>query len=226
MENNRQDPSEKQTHSHQNSENLGANSSQSSDNLQPNTQQNFEVDTPPSEPTEESDKENVVSIQDTVNSLETKITETNTKYLRALADFENLKKRSAKEKLDTIKYSNESLLSEMLPVLDSLDKALEESKKTRTNEEAPLNECCAEVHSKWDQGTELLRNQLLGILEKKGLKKVLSKGQKFDPAYHQAIQKLESDDVQEETISEEFMAGYELNGRLIRPAMVLVAVPK
>lgn len=221
-----------QSPSQENKDNAKNSSANSNEQTQENSEETLKN---PSQKTAESSAEksveqdeenNVLSFADKVKNLETQLDEANNKYFRSLADFENLKKRSAKEKQDTIKYSNESLLADMLPVLDSLDKALSESEQANVEKGAELQKCCSEVHQKWHKGTQLVRSQLLGILEKKGLKKIISLGQTFDPTYHQAIQKLEKDDVQQETVIEEFMAGYELNGRLIRPAMVLVAVPK
>ena len=134
----------------------------------------------------------------------------NDKYLRVLADNENLKKRTAKEINDSRRYALEGFVKELLTVVDSFTKGF--ASTVETNNDAFV------------AGMRMVEEQFQEILARQGLQEVDSQGT-FDPAIHQAIQRVETDDVQTETIKEEFSKGYTLNGRLLRPAMVSVYVP-
>ena len=149
-------------------------------------------------------------------SWEQKHNELNDKFLRVAAELQNTQRRAAKEKKDLLMYGNEKLIQDFLPVLDAFEKAL-------TNKE--VEEQDSENEGVW-QGIELIHDQLTKTLNKHGLKKIDSTNQAFDPLLHQAIQKIESSDVNQETVLQEFASGYTLNGRLIRAAMVQVGTPK
>lgn len=138
-------------------------------------------------------------------------------YLRALAEQENLRKRHAKERQDTLKYSNESFFKELLPVLDSVEKAVAETHKEGDDHEASLKSL--------QDGFDLIIKQLVQVLEKNGLEAISAKGASYDANLHQAIQTTTSDEVKEATVKEEFMKGYKLNGRLLRASMVSVVLP-
>lgn len=133
------------------------------------------------------------------------------RYLRTLAESENARKRWQKERSDLQKYANEGLLKDLLPVLDSFQKA----------EESMQADDLESVKS----GVELVRKQLIDALAKNGLQEVesISKGA-FNPEVHQAIQRIEGD-VDQDVVGEEFQKGYTLNGRLLRASMVSVIVP-
>ncbi|MBC7661652.1 MAG: nucleotide exchange factor GrpE [Chitinophagaceae bacterium] len=145
-----------------------------------------------------------------VKKLEEQLLDAKDRYMRQAADIENMRRRQEKERADLLKYGTEKLLQDLLPVLDSLDKAML-SADGQTN---PVVE-----------GVKMVQKQFSSVLEQHGLKPLQSKGQVFDPNVHQAIQRLE-DDVAEDTVKEEFQKGYTLNGRLVRPSMVSVSVPK
>lgn len=136
-------------------------------------------------------------------------------YLRAIAEMDNLRKRLARERSDLLKYGAESLLNDMLPVLDSFDKACENGDRTKSGE-----------GSQYLQGMLLVQKQLTDVLERHGLKPVEAVGQNFDPNIHQAIQKIDSDEVDVEMVQQEYSRGYMYHDRLLRPAMVSVAVPQ
>lgn len=129
------------------------------------------------------------------------------KYLRLLAEFQNFKKRAAKEKTDIHAYANEKLMSELLPVLDNFERALE----TKTEE--------TENYAK---GMELIFSQMKTALENHGLKEIEALGETFDPNKHSAVVTEESDEYESGHVSKVLQKGYELNGRVIRPAMVAV----
>lgn len=142
--------------------------------------------------------------------LEEQLLEAKDRYLRQAADMENMRRRQEKDRADLLKFGTEKLLQDLLPVLDSLDKALEAA----AGQSNPVTE-----------GVKMVHKQFTTVLEQNGLKSINAKGQTFDPNLHQAIQRLE-EDVTEDTVKEEYQKGYTLNGRLVRPAMVSVSVPK
>lgn len=132
------------------------------------------------------------------------------RYLRALAELDNAKKRSQREREEYIRYSNESLLREILPVLDNFDRALQAAR------DAPASGLIA--------GVELIHRELLKIIEKFGVTHYIALGQPFDPEKHEAVMRVETTDAPEMTVVEETLRGYLLNGRVLRPAAVSVAV--
>lgn len=155
-------------------------------------------------------------IEELQKELETARAEANdnhNRYLRALADFDNLRRRTQKEREDLLRYGAESFLKELLPILDSFDKAI-------TFEDSSEN-----YAEEFKKGIHLVKDQLNTVLQKHGLSSLASKGQKFDPNHHQAISRIEAD-VEEELVHDEFVIGYKLHDRLLRPSMVSVAVPK
>ena len=131
-------------------------------------------------------------------------------FLRSQADIENLKKRNAREKEEWIKYSNESLIKELLPVVDNLEKAMSHSQDENSIE--ALRE-----------GVELTLKGLIGTLAKAGLGEIEAKGESFDPNFHHAVSELEDENVEPGVVIEELQKGYRLRERLIRPALVVVS---
>jgi len=133
------------------------------------------------------------------------------KYIRLAADFENYKKRIAKEKADVVAYGNEELIKALLNVLDNLDRALEH---TGSGDDGPA----------LLEGVKLVHKQFVSCLEKFGVTSVdASKGTKFDPRYHQAIERVESNELSPGLILSQMLPGYTLKDRLIRPALVVVS---
>lgn len=141
--------------------------------------------------------------EETIKSLQERLL-----YLQA--DFENFKKLKNKEKQDLLKFGNEVLIKELLPVIDNLERALDHSSKT--NDYKSIHE-----------GVNMVLNEFLRILERAGLTRVEAVGKKFDPNLHEAFYQEERDDVEPDIVLNEFQKGYMLNGRLIRPAMVTVS---
>lgn len=141
--------------------------------------------------------------------------ESKDKYLRAMAEMDNLRKRMARERSDLLKYGAESLLRDILPVLDSFEKACENADAKKSGE-----------GNQYLQGMRLVQKQLLDVLERHGLQAVKAAEQEFDPNIHQAIQKIDSDAVDVEKVQQEYSRGYTYHDRLLRPAMVSVAVPQ
>ena len=132
------------------------------------------------------------------------------RYLRAAAEFDNARKRAAREREEYTRYANESLLRELLPVLDNFERALQAARGE------PV---AAAVTS----GVELIQRELLRVLEKFGVTPFPSVGQPFDPERHEAIARVSAQGRPEGTVVDETARGYLLNGRVLRPAMVTVA---
>ena len=130
------------------------------------------------------------------------------KYLRMVADCDNYKKRAAKDKADKIKFANEELIKDILPFMDSLDRAL-------AHRDSP------EVES-FKEGIKLIQEQLLCCLKKYGVEKIESAGADFDPNFHEAMMHMHSDEHEENKVINEIATGYLLNGRLLRPSQVCV----
>lgn len=131
------------------------------------------------------------------------------KYVRAVAELENYRKRAQREKTDSIKYGNENLLRDILPHIDSLERALEHA-GTSENFEA------------FKEGLKLVREQFLGCLEKHGVEKIDACGKEFDPNVHEAMLQVENEAHEHNKVVDELETGYLLHGRLLRPAKVSV----
>jgi molecular chaperone GrpE len=130
-------------------------------------------------------------------------------YLRSQAEMENMKKRNRKEKEDYLKFANESLIKEILPVLDNIEKALSHSKNENT------------VHA-LKEGIRMTLKGLRDTLSKSGLEEVKALGEPFDPCFHEAVLEMDDPKAKPGIIIKELQKGYVLNSRLIRPAMVVV----
>jgi molecular chaperone GrpE len=133
------------------------------------------------------------------------------RYLRAMAEFDNARKRAVREREELIKNANEGLIRELLPVLDNLDRALQAAK---------ADPAAAGVV----QGVELIQRELLRVLEKAGVTAFASVGMPFDPERHEAIVRVPAVGQPDMTVVGETARGYLLHGRVLRPAMVTVAM--
>ncbi len=140
--------------------------------------------------------------------------ETYDRFLRVSAEFENYKKRSAREMDDLRKYANQFLIVEMLAVVDNLERALNSSNGNSSNDK-----CMAD-------GVNLTLKEILKVFEKFNVKPIESIGQSFDPNFHQAMMQEETDDYPENTVITELQKGYMIHDRLLRPSMVVVAASK
>jgi molecular chaperone GrpE len=140
--------------------------------------------------------------------------ETYDRLLRVSADFENYKKRSSREMEEFRKYANQSLLKEMLSVVDNLELAINSSNDGKNTDKTLI------------EGLNLTLNEILRVFEKFNVTPIEAQGKTFDPAYHEAVMREETDDYPENSVISEFQKGYLIHDRLLRPAMVVVAVPK
>jgi molecular chaperone GrpE len=131
------------------------------------------------------------------------------KYVRSVAELDNYKKRAAKERTDAIMYGQERLLKDLLPLVDSLERAMGQ-------------ECTVENIAAFRQGLNLIHDQLLSHLERHGVKPLSAVGEQFDPNVHEAMLQVEADEQGENKVIDEYEKGYLLHGRLLRPARVSV----
>lgn len=132
----------------------------------------------------------------------------NEKYVRLMAEFQNYKKRVAKEKNDIREYATEKLVMELLPVLDNFERALAASA-----EDDPAG---------YAKGMELIFTQMVTELQKSGLTEVEAEGQDFDPTKHNAVMTEENEELESGKVSKVLQKGYALNDKVIRPSMVAV----
>ena len=128
------------------------------------------------------------------------------RYLRLLAEFQNYKKRTEKEKTDLYSYANEKIMAELLEVLDNFERALEQ-----------------DAGDGFKEGMELIFTQLTNVLTKAGLAEITALGEDFDPNVHNAVMAEETEEYESGKVSGVMQKGYTLNGKVIRPSMVKVA---
>jgi len=134
------------------------------------------------------------------------------RLVRATADFDNFKKRAAREKQDAIRYANEGLLEKLVPVLDNFDAALSAAQNSPAGSAQSLQ-----------TGVAMIFQQLKKVLTDSGLEEVDATGQAFDPNLHEAVSQQESKEVPEGNVLQQLRKGYKLRERLLRPATVVVA---
>ncbi len=159
----------------------------------------------------EKEKE-IEELKKKLEEKEKEIKEHHDRLLRLAADFENYKKRAAKDKEEWTKFSNEDLIKAILPFIDNLERAVNHAEKV--SDAGVLIE-----------GVRLTLQQLLQTLSKFGLSTFQSVGKPFDPTVHEAMLVVETDKHEPNQVVEEFQRGYFLNDRLLRPATVSVSKP-
>ena len=162
---------------------------------------------------DERASEQTESLEDLRQSLQSKTAEcqaSQDNYLRLAAEFDNYNRLTQRDQRDQVKFGNEQLLRELLPVVDNLDRAIKSGKENPK-------------HDSLTQGVELTFKQLLGVLSKFGVKPIDTIGRPFDPTTQQAMAQVESDSVPEQSVVEEFQKGYLLHDRILRAAMVSVS---
>ncbi|MEK4028755.1 nucleotide exchange factor GrpE [Pseudobacillus sp. FSL P4-0506] len=144
-----------------------------------------------------------------INELEQKLEEAENRYLRLLADFDNFRRRAQLDREASEKYRAQSLISDLLPLLDNFERAL---KVEATNEQT----------QSVLQGMGMVYNGLISALEKEGVEVIEAVGKEFDPNFHQAVMTDSDDQYSPNEVIEEFQKGYRLKDRVIRPSMVKV----
>jgi molecular chaperone GrpE len=159
---------------------------------------------------ERCEEESVESLKKRLKEKEEELKELQERLLYLQADFENFKKLKMKEKQEILRFGNEVLIKELLPILDNLEMALDHASKT-------------EDVQGLREGIRLTLNEFLKVLQKSGLSPIDALGKRFDPLFHEALWEEEREDLEPGTVVSEFQKGYVLNGRVIRPARVAVS---
>lgn len=155
------------------------------------------------------EKSEAALLQEKVDELQAKLTETEGRMLRLQADFENYKRRVQLEKQAAEKYRSQSLVSDILPALDNFERAMQ----VEANDEQMKSLL---------QGMEMVYRQLQEALVKEGVEAIEAVGKQFDPHEHQAVMQVEDSEFESNAVVEEFQKGYKLKDRVIRPSMVKV----
>ncbi|WP_459499385.1 nucleotide exchange factor GrpE [Bacillus sp. C1] len=155
------------------------------------------------------EKSEAALLQEKVDGLQAKLTETEGRTLRLQADFENYKRRVQLDKQAAEKYRSQSLVSDILPALDNFERAMQV-------------EASDEQMKSLLQGMEMVYRQLLEALTKEGVEAIEAVGKQFDPHEHQAVMQVEDSEFESNAVVEEFQKGYKLKDRVIRPSMVKV----
>lgn len=158
-----------------------------------------------------------ISLEEKVLTLEAELKQSKdqaneyfTHLQRLQADFDNYRKRTQKEKEETVKYAAERIVEAMLPILDNFERAIN---STRTNQD----------FNAFSQGVEMIFKQMQNTLAKEGLTAIEAVGQTFDPNLHEAVLQVDSEDYPENTVVEELQKGYYLKEKVLRPSMVKVS---
>ena len=156
----------------------------------------------------------VKELEAKLEAKEKEAVETYDRLLRASAEFENYKKRSSREMEEFRKFANQSLIKEMLSVVDNLELAMNSTNGHKAIDKDLL------------QGLEMTHKEILKVFEKFNVKPIDAKGQPFDPTFHEAVMQEETNDSPKNTVINELQKGYMIHDRLLRPSMVVVAKPK
>jgi molecular chaperone GrpE len=137
------------------------------------------------------------------------------RFLRLNAEFDNYKKRAARDRLEAIKYANESVLESLIPTLDNFEMAM-----------MAVDTATVETIDSLKQGISMVHKQLRDVIKDSGMEEIDAANQAFDPAWHEAVSQQESEEVPEGQVLQQLRKGYKLKERLIRPATVIVAKAK
>ena len=130
------------------------------------------------------------------------------RLLRTLADFDNFRRRAERDRSEYVQYAATEMVRDLIPILDDFRRAM----KVET------------ADKEYAKGIELIDQRLFEALKKAGLEPIEATGKLFDPNLHQAVVRVQSEDLPDQTVLEEFQSGYNFKGKLLRPAMVKVAV--
>jgi len=167
------------------------------------------------------DKKTINGEEDPMKGLEAKFEakekeaeENYDRLLRLSAEFENYKKRSSREIEEFRKFANQSLIKEMLSVVDNLELAMNSTNSHKAIDKDLL------------QGLEMTHREILKVFEKFNVKPIDAKDQPFDPTFHEAVMQEETNDYAKNTVINEMQRGYMIHDRLLRPSMVVVAKPR
>lgn len=156
----------------------------------------------------------IARLQDDLTAAKADAEQWRDRFLRKAAELENFRKRTEKEKGETATLAKSLVLSEVLPVVDGLERALAALAGTHESNESL---------ARYGEGVQLLHKQLLDTLRRLGVVPIEAVGALFDPHFHEALVRIEAEDQEENTIVQELRRGYSFNDRLLRPAQVAVS---
>lgn len=154
-------------------------------------------------------EEECARLREMLEQKEREAAENYDRYLRAMAELDNFRKRTAREKEELVRFGNEHLMRDILPLIDNLDRALAHAERS-------------ENFTAFKEGLMMVRDQFMRTLEKHGLSCIDCVSKEFDPNYHEALLQVDSPDHENNQVVEELEKGYLLHGRLLRPAKVSV----
>jgi molecular chaperone GrpE len=160
----------------------------------------------------------LVATRSELKRVETEIADLKDRLARRQADFENYRKRVERERSDTYERAVAEIAAKLLPVLDNLKRALDVEANVESTESDEFRHFLS--------GVDLIFKQLTGVLEALGVKPITAVGARFDPHIHEAVVSESTDEYEPDTVMQEIIQGYRLGEKLIRPAMVKVAVKK
>lgn len=164
---------------------------------------------------EDNNKDEENELNKKIEELENQNADLKDKYMRAVAEMENIRKRAAKEKIDTIKRANKDLLLSLLNFMDNFERAI----KAGENNSDIQN-------SEYYKGIELIHKQFIDFIHDNGVEEIECLGEEFNPNLHEALTVIEIPDCEHEKIVEVYAKGYKLNDELLRTAKVIVGKPK
>lgn len=156
-----------------------------------------------------------------IAQLERELGEVKDRYLRTVAESENIRRRHERERSDLLKYASEGIVRDLLPALDAFDTAIMQPQVDSTQQTSAKEAEKLQLI----EGFRLIHKQFLETLKKHGLEIIEAKDVPFDPNIHQAIQMIEKEDATSQTVASVFAKGYSIHGRIVRAAMVSVNVP-
>lgn len=155
----------------------------------------------------------IAALEARVAELEAKCADAENRYLRCLADFQNYRRRAEEQRSEIAQFANREFIIGLLPVLDNFERAVAAANQAQSVEA-------------FADGVTLILRQLTDLLQKAGVTRIEALGQQFDPNYHEAVERIHDGGHPENTIVEEVQPGYVMQGRVLRPSMVKVALPE
>lgn len=161
-------------------------------------------------PTDDGAAAQSETLEQKISALEQEVKEKDERILRIQADYDNFRRRSRIEKEELSKTAAIQLVEQLLPIIDNFERGLASSKQTQDLDSLV-------------KGLEMINSQLIQLLEKEEITAIEAVGKPFDPAYHQAVMQVETDEHEEGTVVEELQKGYIYKDRVIRPSMVKVS---
>ncbi|MDA0079288.1 nucleotide exchange factor GrpE [Brachyspira hyodysenteriae] len=160
------------------------------------------------------EEDEITALKKRIEELENESADMKNKYMYAMAEAENIRKRTAKEKADSIKRANKGLLLSLLTFMDNFERALKAGEQDSNVQ-----------GSEYYKGIELIHKQFIDFMHDNGVSEIESLGEEFDPNVHEALTMIEVPDIDKEKVVEVYAKGYKLNDELLRTAKVVVGKP-